>query len=199
VSAVDDRDDFARRLRYRARGGITRERLEALVAAGLSIAEIAHELDRSKGTVRHWLRKWRLQTVRARSRRRDAVGSDESARPASLVRICKVHGETVFFLEGRGYYRCGRCRAQSVSEHRRRMKAILVAEAGGRCVICGYDRHPRALEFHHRDPPAKEFGLALGGITVSLDALRRDAAKCVLLCSNCHAEVEDGLVRLPVQ
>jgi hypothetical protein len=29
--------------------------------------------------------------------------------------------------------------------------------------------------------------------------LRADARKCVLLCSNCHAEVEDGSLVLPLE
>jgi hypothetical protein len=39
--------------------------------------------------------------------------------------------------------------------------------------------------------------LANRGLTLSIDVLRAEAAKCVLLCSNCHAEVEGGLVDLP--
>jgi hypothetical protein len=31
----------------------------------------------------------------------------------------------------------------------------------------------------------------------SLDAYRAEAAKCVLLCANCHGEVEAGLVQSP--
>jgi hypothetical protein len=37
------------------------------------------------------------------------------------------------------------------------------------------------------------------GVALSLDTLRAEARKCVLLCANCHAEVEDGVVSLPVQ
>jgi IS30 family transposase len=49
--------------RHRARGGIERERLEELVSQGLSITELAEALQRSKATVRHWLRRHGLQTV----------------------------------------------------------------------------------------------------------------------------------------
>jgi hypothetical protein len=76
------------------------------------------------------------------------------------------------------------------------VKEILVTEAGGRCRICGYDRFVGALQFHHVDPAAKEFGLSLGGVTRSLDRARAEAQKCVLLCSNCHAEVEAGMASL---
>jgi hypothetical protein len=36
------------------------------------------------------------------------------------------------------------------------------------------------------------------GATRALAAVRAEMAKCVLLCANCHAEVELGLVRLPL-
>jgi hypothetical protein len=84
-----------------------------------------------------------------------------------------------------------------VNEHRRRVKQTLVAEAGGRCILCGYDRCVRALEFHHVDPATKRFGVALRGVARSLERARAEAAKCVLLCSNCHMEVEAGLASVP--
>lgn len=69
-------------------------------------------------------------------------------------------------------------------------------EAGGRCVICGYDRHIGALHFHHLDPDQKSFSIAHGGITRSLARAREEVKKCVLLCANCHAEVEAGYATL---
>lgn len=73
-----------------------------------------------------------------------------------------------------------------------------MAEAGGRCRLCGYDSYVGALQFHHREPAAKAFGLGQRGLTRSLAAMRAEAAKCVLLCGNCHAEVEAGLADLPL-
>ncbi len=180
--------------------GIDRELIETLVGEGRSIAEIAAEVDRCKATIRYWLRKWDLKTLRAR--RQEAIRDHHVEDPPDArrrVMRCEKHGPTLFALEGRGYYRCVRCRSESVARHRRRVKETLVAEAGGRCVVCGYNRHPRALEFHHLDPREKRLGLSAGGVTLSLRALRNEAAKCVLLCSNCHAEVEDGLITLPIQ
>jgi hypothetical protein len=91
-----------------------------------------------------------------------------------------------------------RCRAEAVTR-RRRVKEILVAEAGGACRLCGYDRCPAVLQFHHLDPGQKRFALAARGVARSLASARVEAAKCVLLCANCHAEVESGLVDLPLR
>ena len=100
-------------------------------------------------------------------------------------------------LEGRGYYRCKECRKQRVIEWRRRAKQRLIEEAGGACRICGYDRYSGALHFHHVDPAEKEFGISRKGVARSIERMRAEAAKCVLLCSNCHAEVEAGVANLP--
>jgi hypothetical protein len=37
----------------------------------------------------------------------------------------------------------------------------------------------------------------MAGLTRSLAKSRAEAAKCALLCSRCHAEVEAGVKRLP--
>jgi len=76
------------------------------------------------------------------------------------------------------------------------VKRLLVEDAGGRCVRCGYDRCVAALEFHHLDPAEKRFALSTRGVARSLEKARVEASKCVLLCANCHAEVEAGVARL---
>jgi hypothetical protein len=112
--------------------------------------------------------------------------------------ICPVHGEVEFVQRGdTGTYRCVPCRAEAVTNRRRRVKAILVQEAGGRCSACGYDRCAAALQFHHVDPSIKQFSLGRKGVARSLDKARAEARKCVLLCANCHAEVEAGVLGLP--
>ncbi len=188
------------RERHAPKGGIQRERLEKLVAAGMSIAEIALEVGLSKGTVRHWLHKHGLRTVNARGRPGHPVAkaAKKSGRP-TIALICHRHGEAEFSIEGRGYYRCCRCRSEAVTNRRRRVKAILVQEAGGRCVMCGYDRYYGALSFHHLDPSQKRMHISAEGKGYAIDALRAEAAKCVLLCANCHAEVENGLSAVPVK
>lgn len=177
--------------KHAAKGALEKADLERLLDAGLSLREIARQLNRSLATVRHWVAHHGLQ---ANPRRRR--GPDDGAREANLH--CQHHGETTFVLEGRGYYRCKRCRLERVGRRRRVIKRKLVEEAGGKCVICGYYRCKRALEFHHLDPGTKEFQLGHNGVTRSLARSRLEARKCVLLCSNCHAEVEAGMTAVPL-
>jgi DNA-binding CsgD family transcriptional regulator len=166
--------------KHAARGGLTREQLEPLVQAGMSIAQIAAELHRSKATVRHWLRQHEMKTRPSRMRR---VAQSRAARTAGLSRTtmrCVVHGETEFAVTRGGYFRCLLCRSAAVTKRRRRVKEILVAEAGGKCILCGYDRCVAALEFHHRDRANKRFELSERGVTRSLARLTRRpvSARC---------------------
>jgi transposase len=177
--------------KHTAKGAPSKGEMEAFLAAGLSLREIARQMDRSLATIRHWMAKYELKPAPRRKR-----GSDHG--PREMPSRCKRHGRTLFVREGRGYYRCKRCRNERVSERRRIVKRKLVEEAGGRCLICGYDRCQQALEFHHLDPSTKEFHLGLKGVTRSLEKSRAEARKCVLLCSNCHSEVEAGIAAVPL-
>ncbi|HEV3230350.1 MAG TPA: helix-turn-helix domain-containing protein [Solirubrobacteraceae bacterium] len=176
--------------KHAARGGLSRDEVERLIAAGAPIRAIAAELGVSQRTVRHWMMRFGLRT-RGRFGRETREARKKGR--AIIRRECRHHGVTDFWLEGRGYYRCLRCRREAVTRRRRKMKAILVAEAGGRCKLCGYSRYVGALEFHHIDPADKRFALSTDGVTRSLARARVEAQKCVLLCANCHAEVEGGL------
>jgi transposase len=180
----------AHRERHQARGGVDKERLRTLTDAGVSIRAMAAELGVSYTTVRHWLRRYGLESYRSDRRRRVGQALDNGATRIDLT--CAKHGRCVFALEGRGYFRCTRCRAERVAERRRKVKAQLVVEAGGRCALCGYDRAQRALQFHHVDAKEKAFAIGGRGAARALAQARAEAAKCILLCANCHAEVEAG-------
>ena len=189
----------ANREKHLARGRLAREDLELLIEQGMSIAQIAKAVGCSKGTVRHWLRQYGLKTHAQRWIGEESTRAAKVAGKATVMRECRWHGMTEFWLEGRGYYRCKRCRLERVSRRRRKVKRILVDEAGGCCALCSYDRCVAALHFHHLDPSSKQFHLSMHGGARSLAAARAEMAKCVLLCANCHAEVESGLATLEIQ
>ncbi len=184
--------------KHAARGGVDRHQLTALVMQGRPIRAIAEELGVSAATVRHWIARYELPQP-LDIRRADLHRALEQGL-TTVVRECPQHGEVEFAVIGRERrLRCKKCRSEAVSRRRQRVKQILVEEAGGRCELCGYDRCARALEFHHRDPALKSFGIAMTGVTRSLAKARAEVAKCILLCSNCHAQVEAGITALPIQ
>jgi cytochrome c553 len=117
-------------------------------------------------------------------------------------RTCPRHGVVVHHrvkeprVRAGFRWRCGRCNGEAVLRRKRKVKQVLVEEAGGRCRVCGYDRCIGNLVFHHVDPGAKRFGLDTSS-GKSLAAFREEARKCVLVCANCHGEIEAGLIPSP--
>lgn len=179
--------------KFSRRGPVSRSELTGLVERDATLGEMAEALDRSVSTIRYWLSRYELKVSRPPGRRRRSCNGAKTG-----TFECPRHGVTEFVLEGRGYYRCKRCRGDAVAERRRAVKRRLVEEAGGACALCGYGRWIGALQFHHLDPASKEFHLAERGYSRSLARSRAEARKCVLLCANCHAEVEGGFATLPV-
>jgi transposase-like protein len=182
--------------RHAARGAIDRQLLAEVVACGLSIRDIAEVFERSTASIRHWLAEHGLETSRATRLRVSRTPVPADAGPD--VRMCPDHGPTPFVIDRDGYQRCRKCRVASVARRRARVRDTLIAEAGGACAICGFDAHPAALQFHHVDPSQKSFTIRNGDMR-SLERMRREASKCVLLCANCHAQVEAGAADVPLR
>jgi hypothetical protein len=61
------------------------------------------------------------------------------------------------------------------------------------CSRCGYNKCALALTFHHTDPSNKRFNVSRS-MSYSWETLKREIAKCIVLCANCHYELheEDG-------
>jgi len=72
----------------------------------------------------------------------------------------------------------------------RRTKLKLIEYKGGKCERCGYCKKcSRAYHFHHTDPSQKDFSVSQK--TWSFERLKLEVDKCLLVCSNCHAELHD--------
>jgi len=129
--------------------------------------------------------------------RRRVLGDARDAGLGVIEAVCSRHGRTLFQLRSdKNSYRCLRCRCEDVSNARRRRKDRLVEETGGCCQLCGYDTYAGALQFHHLDPKTQKFSVSQRGVTRSFERALAEARKCVLLCANCHAEVEGGVREL---
>lgn len=54
------------------------------------------------------------------------------------------------------------------------------------CADCG-ERHPAVLQFHHLNAKDKTFNIADAARNgISLDRIKKEIEKCVVLCANCH-------------
>lgn len=86
---------------------------------------------------------------------------------------------------------------KAVAKRRRKIKEMAIAYKGGACQICKYSKFQGAFDLHHLDPKKKKFGIADKGYTRSWDVIRAELDKCILLCANCHRELEAGVTQLP--
>lgn len=79
---------------------------------------------------------------------------------------------------------------QAVTKRRRVLKLKAVEKLGGKCMICGYNRYQGGLDFHHIDPNDKEFAISGSGFSRSWARVEKEIKKCLLVCANCHREIE---------
>ena len=125
-------------------------------------------------------------------------------RSLSEMRECPRHGMAEYhrYRAGRknGVQRyrwiCKRCLGEAVTRRKQKLKRMLVDEAGGMCAVCGYDRCVINLHFHHVYPSQKSFPMTMA-LGKSIATFRAEASKCVLVCANCHGEIEAGVIGSP--
>jgi ribosomal protein L30E len=58
------------------------------------------------------------------------------------------------------------------------------------CVLCGYVKCLAALEFHHTGDNKKFIVSKLNTLT----SVQNEAAKCIVVCANCHREIHAGQI-----
>ncbi len=84
----------------------------------------------------------------------------------------------------------------AVSKRRKALRQKAIESKGAKCQLCGYNKCLGALEFHHF-LNQKNFGISETGCTRSWQRIEKELELCVLLCANCHREVENGVTQLP--
>ncbi len=92
---------------------------------------------------------------------------------------------------GKKKLECKKCFNKNLYKKRKDIQQEARDLLGGNCSRCGYDKCQSALEFHHKDPTKKDF--VIGGNSLSRDKILKEAAKCILLCANCHREVHEEI------
>jgi hypothetical protein len=80
---------------------------------------------------------------------------------------------------------CGLAFNQAKRQQKHRQKLNEVKLKSG-CVECGFNSHPAALQFNHRDPEQKSFEIG-SCVLKSWESIEAEIAKCDVLCANCHS------------
>lgn len=116
-----------------------------------------------------------------------------------MIRKCKKHGETEHLKrEGNHGYTCRECSKEKnkikIATRKNKM-SVLIQDKGGKCQNCGYDKCEEALDFHHLKPKEKSFNIS-PKLHFSLEKLKEETDKCVLLCVNCHQEVHGNVLKI---
>lgn len=61
------------------------------------------------------------------------------------------------------------------------------------CKRCGYNKCSAALHFHHINKNEKDFEISWAANKgISVEKIQKEIDKCIILCSNCHMEIEHG-------
>tara|TARA_R110000851_G_scaffold170015_1_gene316347 strand:+ start:703 stop:1137 length:435 start_codon:yes stop_codon:yes gene_type:complete len=83
---------------------------------------------------------------------------------------------------------------ESTKRRQRLTKARLVESKGGKCCIpgCDYDTCHTSLNFHHLVEEDKSFGIG-DRKCAPIEELLKEAEKTILVCTNCHGEIHEGL------
>ena len=110
---------------------------------------------------------------------------------------CEKHGHTEFTYSSKYKIKCIKCQSVRKSLRKNRNRQELLKLHGSKCSVCSYDKCSSALQFHHIDPSEKEFEISESAY--SLENLISEAKKCVLLCANCHAEVENEILKSKIE
>ena len=144
--------------------------LTNLIGKNYSQHEIARELNCSQSNIRYWLKKYDLKT-----NKRDNI--------KPILQFCRICLKS--YKKGHGEYK-NLCKVCRVTNNRQQTKYKAVKYMGGKCQDCGYNKCIQALHFHHIDKSLKKF--AISENNYSWPNIQNELKKCILLCSNCHAE-----------
>lgn len=175
-----------------------KEKILELFHKGYSYRMISKELNCSKGTISHHLK---IFITERKIEKKKLIKDIEQNLPKDRITFDIQYSKLLSHSEKRYFYNNfykkenkGTSRDYVPKEYYRNkrfeVKKYIVDYKGGKCEICGYSKSLRALEFHHKDPSEKDFNISK---FLKIDEkVLNELEKCMLVCSNCHAELHDN-------
>lgn len=163
------------------------ESLKKYVEEGLSTREIGKRINKSQGSVRHWLKKEGLVTSPKKIDKYPIVAGKK------ICSSCSSDKELdEFYYKEKGNKRlsnvCKVCSNKSTIELLISTKVKMIKYKGGKCENCNikYENDNYCIfDFHHINPLIKDknFRSVRGW---SWERIKKEIDNCKLLCSNCH-------------
>ena len=96
----------------------------------------------------------------------------------------------IFIYRNNQNHKLDKCNSCVVRKRRSDLKIWAIQLLGGKCFKCAYDKCSKALEFHHKDPRTKSFNIS-HAYRYSRKKAEEEIKKCLLLCANCHRELDE--------
>lgn len=109
-----------------------------------------------------------------------------------IICKCKLCQEKFIKKYNRKY--CLKCSPDYINSSTMRMirnrEFIKNYKKDKKCGICGYNKYPEILDFHHKNKEEKDIGVNILMKTLkNLDLIKEEIKKCILICPNCHREL----------
>lgn len=145
-----------------------------LYNSGLTCLEISNKLKIHRITVSRHLKKIGIKIEkRLPEKKRKAI--------INKIKNCLICDKEV----GR---RTNICMGCYTNTRRFKIKKWMIEYKGGKCTDCGVKNLDiSCYDFHHLDPSKKDFNLSgINSAKISLEKVKKELDKCVLLCANCH-------------
>lgn len=163
-----------------------KQKLIKLISNDFSISKLAKFFNKSKSSIRYWLKKFELKTNYI-SKKSKLMNKKYKCKNCNIL---KDLNEFYFRKNRNTYYTiCKKCHNIKKS-----YKKDFVNYKGSYCEICNIKSNfYNIYDFHHKDPLEKEFNITKYINTRINEKIRLELDKCHLLCSNCHREVHGGL------
>lgn len=178
-----------------------KEKLEQLINDGLSSRQIAEILKCSQTNIRHWIKKFGLNTKHKPKKNPNVIHSDTPNGIKCVNCSKELTGFNTTYCDNKCktafYYKNNKETLNANTNERQRIvsrerKLKLIEMSGGKCELCGYNKNYSALTYHHIDPSNKVFTLDSRNLSnTNWESILEEHKKCQLLCSNCHAEIHN--------
>ena len=166
---------------------------------GFSYGEIKQKLGCTKATISYHCNRWSLNDIGLSNKKIENEEIEEIKQYYKTHTAKETSEKFEISISSVKKYSDRKLEILTIEEKKKRnykhvrtyiqtTKEKAIEYKGGKCEVCGYDKCSWSLDFHHKDPNEKEFGISSAGCK-SWKKIKNELDKCILVCKNCHGEI----------